>query len=240
MSNSSSSKMADAGAGEEVKANPFAALGGSGATFGTGGFGFGSLAGATAAPPKAEGEEEGGGEDESAAVEEECQAEFKPLVQLDEVETSTGEEEEDCLLEIKTKLYRFDTENNEWKERGIGQVKFLQHKENKKVRLLMRQEKTLKIRANHIVMPGTKLQEHAGSDKAWVWSTVDFSEGSQKIELFCIRFGSVEKAQEFKKKFEEVQDINGALITAPATAEVDETAQEADKLAEEVEAKVAV
>lgn len=29
-------------------------------------------------------------------------------------------------------------------------MKLLQHKENKKVRLLMRQDKTLKIRANHI------------------------------------------------------------------------------------------
>jgi hypothetical protein len=32
----------------------------------------------------------------------------------------------------------------------VGVVKLLQHKENKKVRLLMRQDKTLKIRANHI------------------------------------------------------------------------------------------
>lgn len=29
-------------------------------------------------------------------------------------------------------------------------VKLLKHKENGKIRLLMRQEKTLKIRANHI------------------------------------------------------------------------------------------
>ncbi len=50
----------------------------------------------------------------------------------------------------KAKLYRFDSDSGEWKERGVGQVKLLQHKENKKVRLLMRQDKTLKIRANHI------------------------------------------------------------------------------------------
>lgn len=25
------------------------------------------------------------------------------------------------------------------------------------------------------VMPGVKLQEHSGNDKAWVWSTVDFA-----------------------------------------------------------------
>ena len=50
----------------------------------------------------------------------------------------------------KTKLYRFDQDSGEWKERGIGMAKLLQHKENKKVRMLMRQEKTLKIRANHL------------------------------------------------------------------------------------------
>jgi hypothetical protein len=50
----------------------------------------------------------------------------------------------------KCKLYRFDHDNSEWKERGIGQAKLLKHKTNKKIRMLMRQEKTLKIRANHI------------------------------------------------------------------------------------------
>lgn len=34
----------------------------------------------------------------------------------------------------------------------MGQARLLEHKENKKIRLLMRQEKTLKIRANHIGM----------------------------------------------------------------------------------------
>ncbi|GAX86097.1 hypothetical protein CEUSTIGMA_g13510.t1 [Chlamydomonas eustigma] len=176
-------------------ANPFAALGGTNnqaPAFG-GGFSFGvPVAAFGAAPAAKEAEDEGEGDEEGGAAEEECQAEFKPLVQLEEVETSTGEEEEDCLFECKTKLYRFDGDSGEWKERGIGQAKLLQHKENKKVRMLMRQEKTLKIRANHLVMPGTSLQPHAGSDKAWVWSAVDFSEGEQKVELFCLRFGSVE------------------------------------------------
>ena len=44
-------------------------------------------------------------------------------------------------------------------------------------------------------MPGTNLQPHAGSDKSWVWSTVDFSEGEQKIEMFCLRFGTVESEE---------------------------------------------
>ena len=40
------------------------------------------------------------------------------------------------------------------------------------------------------VMPGTKVQEHGGSDKAMVWSCVDFADESQRMELFCIRFAS--------------------------------------------------
>lgn len=218
----------------EEKSNPFAALGTSGAGFGGGGFAFN-------APVAKPADEEGGeGGDDEAAVEEECQAEFKPLVQLDEVETSTGEEEEEALLEMKCKLYRWDAGSNEWKERGVGVCKLLQHKENKKVRLLMRQDKTLKIRANHIVMPGVKLQEHSGNDKAWVWSTVDFADGQQSIEMFCMRFGSVEKAQDFKKKFEEVQELNAELLGVPAVAAADESSKEADQLANELEAKADV
>jgi len=50
----------------------------------------------------------------------------------------------------KCKLYRFDHDAGEWKERGVGQVRLLENKENHRIRLLHRQEKTLKIRANHI------------------------------------------------------------------------------------------
>lgn len=216
---------------EEVKATP---IFGSGSAFGAG-TGFAGFTGAVT-PIGADANQADAAEgDEGANPEEECQAEFKPVVQLDEVETSTGEEEETSLLELKCKLYRFDTGSNEWKERGIGFVKLLQHKENKKIRLLMRQEKTLKIRANHIVMPNAKLQEHTGSDKAWVWSTVDFADEEQRVELFCIRFGTAEKAQDFKKQFELAVDHNTAILGPVATKELDETELVADKLADAVE-----
>lgn len=42
------------------------------------------------------------------------------------------------------------------------------------------------------------------------------------------------ETQEFKKKFEEVQQINAGLITAPAT-KTDEESKAADELAKEVE-----
>lgn len=54
---------------------------------------------------------------------------------------------DDCR---KCKLYRFDNDAGEWKERGTGKIKLLEDKQSGRVRLLMREEKTLKIRANHI------------------------------------------------------------------------------------------
>jgi Ran-binding protein 1 len=96
-------------------------------------------------------EEEGGdddGDDGAAEAEAECTATFKPLVQLEEVATTTGEEDEDILFEAKAKAYRFA--GGEWKEKGMGPLKLLAHKENKKVRVLMRRDKTLKVCVNFI------------------------------------------------------------------------------------------
>ena len=47
-------------------------------------------------------------------------------------------------------MYRFDKDTNEWKERGIGQANLLKSKQTQKIRFVMRQDKTLKIRSNHI------------------------------------------------------------------------------------------
>lgn len=49
----------------------------------------------------------------------------------------------------RARLYRFDTSNKEWRERGTGNVKILKHKDTKRIRLLMRRDKTYKICANH-------------------------------------------------------------------------------------------
>lgn len=118
-------------------------------------------------------------------------------------------------------MYRFDKAGNQWKERGAGTVKFLKHKQTGKVRLVMRQSKTLKICANHLsklflrfshvvvwnwrdklslcnpwwfyaVSSGMSVQEHAGNEKSCLWHATDFSDGELKDELFCIRFASIE------------------------------------------------
>jgi len=153
--------------------------------------------------PAEEEEAAAGGEDEDTG------AQVAPIVKLEEVAITTGEEDEDVLLDMKAKLYRFDKEGNQWKERGTGTVKLLKHKETSKVRLVMRQAKTLKICANHLVVATTKMQEHAGSDKSCVWHALDFADGELKEEMFAIRFGSVENCKKFKDTVEEIADQQG-------------------------------
>ncbi|KAM7501783.1 hypothetical protein LguiB_000687 [Lonicera macranthoides] len=152
-------------------------------------------------PERREDEESAGaGEDEDTG------AQIAPIVKLEEVAVTTGEEDEDAILDLKSKLYRFDKEGNQWKERGAGTVKLLKHKETGKVRLVMRQSKTLKICANHLVLPTMSVQEHAGNEKSCVWHATDFSDGELKDELFCIRFGSVENCKNFMETFQEVAE----------------------------------
>ncbi|XP_042385023.1 ran-binding protein 1 homolog c-like [Zingiber officinale] len=166
-------------------------------------------------------------DEETAAVEDEdTGAQIAPIVILSEVSVTTGEEDEDVLLDLKSKLYRFDKEGNLWKERGTGNVKLLKHRETGKVRLVMRQDKTLKICANHLVIPSMKIQEHAGNDKSCVWHAADFADGELKEEMFCLRFGSVGNCRNF---IEMVEGITESLQKS-AAEESKESADAAELL----------
>ena len=207
---------------------------GQGSTFaGTGFSGFGASEG-FASSAKSEASSAA-----AANPEEECQAEFKPIVQLEEKSTETGEESEVIKLEYKAKLYRYDFEKQEWKERGVGPVKILEDKKTKKTRVLMRREKLMKVCANFLIMPGTTLQSHQGNDKTWVWSTPDFAEEEMRNELFCIRFGTTEKANEFKELFEAAEAVNAKIFEEEGGIQEkepeDEGKDSAEKLADDLE-----
>ncbi|KAG7371319.1 RanBP1 domain containing protein [Nitzschia inconspicua] len=171
--------------------------------------------------------------DDDAAPEEENSAHFEPVVQLEEVEVNTGEEDEEILYSVRAKLFLYGeslldkgTGIKSWNDRGIGEAKILKHKENGKTRLLMRQEKTMKVIANHVVDPRIVLEPNTGSDRSWVWSAFDFSEGELVEKVFALRMKDSDVAAEFKKKFEEAQKIN-ALEDAGADGAPDAAADEA-------------
>ena len=89
------------------------------------------------------------------------------------VETKSGEEDEEILFKERTKLYRWDRDLNQWKERGVGDIKILYHPEKRFYRVLMRREKVLRVCANHIISLAMDLKPMSTSAKALVWAAID-------------------------------------------------------------------
>jgi Ran-binding protein 1 len=191
---------------------------------------------------KAEGEAgaggaEGEGDDEGPAPEEESTATFVPVVKLEEVEVVSGEDDEDTVYKQRCKLFMYTeamldkgTGTKSWCERGVGDAKILKHKESNRIRILMRQEKTLKILVNHFVDPRITLTPNAGNDRSWVWVAFDFANGETLEETtFAVRFKDAEIAAAFKGAFEDAQKENQSLLDG---ADKEEGAAEADEVAD--------
>lgn len=71
--------------------------------------------------------------DDDNVEEEENTTYFTPVIALpDKVDVKTGEEDESVLYSHRAKLFRF--RDGEWKERGLGDVKILQHKQSGRMR----------------------------------------------------------------------------------------------------------
>ncbi|KAG8746789.1 E3 SUMO-protein ligase RanBP2 [Ceratobasidium sp. 414] len=141
---------------------------------------------------------------------------FEPVSKLTEQVVTKMQEDEDILTKHRAKLFKFERSISEWKERGIGEVRLLQHKETKKVRVLMCLDKTLKVCANHYITSDMELKPNVGSDRSWVWSVAaDVSDDEPVAKTFAIRFASKKIAGEYKIAFENAQ----AAATVPAEAE---------------------
>ncbi|RWS05179.1 ran-specific GTPase-activating protein-like protein [Dinothrombium tinctorium] len=106
---------------------------------------------------------------------------FKPIIELPLVDTKTHEEEEEELIKLRARLYRYETsdEGNEWKERGTGEVKILKHKTRSSIRLVMRRDKTLKICANHYGELTIKQ-----NDENFVLNAVNYLHNSKIVDNF--------------------------------------------------------
>ena len=126
---------------------------------------------------------------------------FKPLVNLSDVEVTSGEESDIELFSNKAKLYRFDKTLNQWKERGVGNIKILKHKNTGRIRILMRRDQVLKICCNHVIVKGTKLVPR--DEKSYTWLTLgdlsDLSCGEPRAELFTVKFKLASTATAFQE-----------------------------------------
>merc|ERR1712112_664501 len=132
---------------------------------------------------------------------------------MGEVVVNSGEDGEEMMFKRRAKLYRYahEVDPPEWKERGTGEVKIMRHPETGSARIIMRREKTMRMCANHSILPWMDLRPNCGSQKAWVWKTqADFAdalseEDKPKQETLAIRFATVDNAEAFKAAFLEAR-----------------------------------
>lgn len=145
-----------------------------------------------------------GGETSEDEVVESEDVHFSPVIPLpDKIEVKTGEEDEEVLYSHRAKLFRFDTASKEWKERGLGDIKLLRHKETDKLRLIMRREHVLKLCLNHHL--SDELEFTRKDEKTWLWATGDYSDGEIEYMQFACRFKSSEIATDFKKAVDDAR-----------------------------------
>jgi len=181
-------------------------------SFSAGSAGGGGTSGSLFAPPARGGggeqeEEDGAGDDDAAEAEEEVSVVpgWTPSITLEVVDgVTTGEEREEQLYCQRSKLYRW--KDGEWKERGLGDARLLKDRTAGRVRFLMRQEKTGKLVANHYC--DCDLKPNKDSEKIWVWTAQDCSDGDPAVEQLALKFASAELAGQFREAWDAARQAN--------------------------------
>ena len=160
---------------------------------------------------------------EGAEGQNEDQLHFEPVIPLpEEIQVVTGEEGLEVLFSERAKLYRFDVDSGQWKERGVGEVKLLRHPTSGRGRVLMRREQIKKLCANHNITAAMKLKPNVGSDRSWVWYTsADYAEGEARPEKLAVKLKTPEIADKFKQVFDDLKELSSSEHP-PETAEAED------------------
>ena len=107
------------------------------------------------------------------------------------MEVKSGEEDEEILFKERAKLYRWDRDATQWKERGVGELKILFHTQKKYYRILMRRDQVLKVCANHVITKEMNLVPSDTSNNVLIWTATDYA--GELVEWF-LQFFSVSSA----------------------------------------------
>lgn len=174
-------------------------------------------------------EDEDGEAAEGGDANEEYDPHYEPIVPLpDAIEVKTGEEEEAIKYNERAKLYRYNVDSREWKERGVGQIKLLHHPVNDTYRLLMRREQVHKLVLNQLLTPTIDLQPMYASDRAWVWAGYNYSEDGNQLEQLAVRFKNREQALQFRQAVLTAQTYLSTKMANPVEVSYREEEDEED------------
>ncbi|KAM9500124.1 E3 SUMO-protein ligase RanBP2-like isoform 2-T2 [Clarias gariepinus] len=132
----------------------------------------------------------------------------------DEVKIKSGEEDEEILFKQRAKLFRWDCDMCQWKERGMGDLKILFHPVKKFFRVIMRRYSVLIVCTNHLITKHIKLTPMNNPVTALAWTANDYADGDLKVEQLAVRFKTPELTESFTKTFTDCQKYNTQVDSA--------------------------
>ena len=105
-----------------------------------------------------------------------------------------------------SKLFHFDPDVKQWKERGTGEIKILKHKTRKAFRIISRQDGTLKLTCNHLINKDMKLEPVYRLRKCCcTWFAMDYIKEEGSMEKLAAKFDSIATKEKFIKAFQDCQ-----------------------------------
>ncbi|TRY72155.1 hypothetical protein TCAL_00256 [Tigriopus californicus] len=166
------------------------------------------------------------------AGEDEHDPHFEPIIPLPElIKVTTGEEDEEVLFKHRAKVFRFDPETKQWKERGVGDMKILKHPQRNTFRILLRREQIHKVACNHLITKDMDLKAMFGSETAVCWFAMDYAEDEAKMEHLAVRFKEVATKNDFEAKFKQCQkDLDNHPSSPPKKKDEETRAHSLDTL----------
>lgn len=57
----------------------------------------------------------------------------------------------------------------QWKDRGVGDLRFLKDRTSGMIRIVLRQDKTRKVRVNHNLHESLSLRAHPTNERVWIY-----------------------------------------------------------------------
>jgi len=166
-----------------------------------------------AAPkPREEGEEDG----DDAGPEEEVPIEPIAGKKLTKVTVTTGEEEEDTIFKATAKLFAFDAKATGWKERGIGQIKVNQAKNNpSQARLIMRDLGGKQIRLNVAIFPAMIVEQAQKPTNITVQAVEKGADGKMATNTYLLRLNNVDEANALVANIDKMKEATKAAANTP-------------------------
>uniref|UniRef100_A0A1A9UEN9 RanBD1 domain-containing protein n=1 Tax=Glossina austeni TaxID=7395 RepID=A0A1A9UEN9_GLOAU len=147
----------------------------------------------------------GDGDNENKINAENYDPHYEPIIALpDEIVVTTGEEEESKLFGERASLFRWDSTNKEWKERGVGELKILFHRDKGTYRMLMRREQIHKLVLNHRIGADFVFNNLSKNPKSYAWASMNYAESSEGLlEKLAICFNNEKLAKQFSELLKE-------------------------------------